>query len=162
NLTRLLEAFWSLPEKAQRNCPLVIAGATGWKNDDIGRMIAKNPNVRPIGYVSRELLPALYESCTLFAFPSHYEGFGMPILEAMAAGAPVITSNVSAMPEVVGDAGILVDPNDDSAIADAMQSILDDPQTASLMGGAARQRARRFTWENCALETKTFFENVVE
>ncbi len=162
NLLTLLEAFSSLPEKTQRENPLVIVGATGWKNESIQRAIAKNGNVRLIGYVSRELLPAVYEGCSLFAFPSHYEGFGMPVLEAMAAGVPIITSNVSALPEVLGDTGIVVDPDDPSSMAEAIESILQDPQTAALMGSAARQRARRFTWEKCALETKHFFETVAE
>jgi glycosyltransferase involved in cell wall biosynthesis len=162
NLAGLLEAFSSLPEKTQRDYPLVLAGATGWKNEDIGRTIARNPNVRAIGYVSRDLLPAVYESSSVFVFPSHYEGFGMPVLEAMAAGIPVITSNVSGLPEVLGDAGILVDPDDAGALAEAITSVLEDPQTANLMGSAARQRARRFPWEKCALETKRFFEVVAE
>ena len=162
NLGGLLEAFASLPDKMQRGYPLVIVGATGWKNGDIQAAIAKNPNVRPIGYVSRELLPAVYESCSAFVFPSHYEGFGMPVLEAMAAGAPVVTSSVSALPEVIGDTGIAVDPDDTSALAEAIGNLLDDPQTAALMGSAGRQRARRFTWEKCALETKGFFESVAD
>ena len=162
NLSGLLEAFASLPEKTQRTYPLVIVGATGWKNAPIQEAISKNANVRPIGYVSRELLPAVYEGCSLFVFPSHYEGFGMPVLEAMAAGAPVITSSVSALPEVIGDTGIAVDPENTSALAEAMGNVLDDPQTAALMGSAGRQRARRFTWERCALETKNFFESVAE
>ena len=162
NLSGLLEAFARLPEKTQQTVPLVIVGATGWKNADIQAAIAKNSNVRPIGYVGRELLPAVYEGCAAFVFPSHYEGFGMPVLEAMAAGAPVITSNVSALPEVIGDAGIAVDPDDTGAIAEAIGNVLDDPQTAALMGSAGRQRARRFTWERCALETKSFFESVAD
>jgi alpha-1,3-rhamnosyl/mannosyltransferase len=158
NLLGLLEAYASLPEQTQRLYPLVIVGATGWKNELIQRAITKNENVRLVGYVSRELLPAVYESCSLFVFPSLYEGFGMPVLEAMAAGRPVVTSNVSALPEVVGDAAIVVDPEDVDALAVAMENVLDDPQTAALMGSEARQRARTFTWERCALETKHFFE----
>jgi alpha-1,3-rhamnosyl/mannosyltransferase len=162
NLLALLEAHASLPEKSQREYPLVIVGAAGWKSEAIQRAISKNPNVRLIGYVSRELLPAIYEASSLFVFPSLYEGFGMPVLEAMAAGAPIIASNVSALPEVLGDTGILVDPDDISAMAEAIESILADPQTAALMGSSARQRARRFTWEKCALETKHFFESMAE
>lgn len=162
NLLGLIEAFSSLPQKTQRDYPLAIVGASGWKNEQIQNAIEKNSNVRLVGYVGRDLLPAVYEGCSLFVFPSHYEGFGMPVLEAMAAGAPVIASNVSALPEVIGDAGILVDPDDPSDIADAMERVLDDRQTAALMGSAARQRARRFTWERCALETKHFFESVGE
>ena len=162
NLLGLLEAFESLPVQTQRAYPLVIVGAAGWKNETIQRAISKNPNVRLVGYVSRELLPAVYEACSLFVFPSYYEGFGMPVLEAMAAGAPVIASKVSALPEVIGETGILVDPDDPEDIAEAMERALEDEQTAAIMGSSARQRARRFTWEKCALETKYFFENVAE
>ena len=162
NLLGLLEAYAGLPAAVQRSYPLVIVGASGWKNESIQRAISKNANVRLAGYVSRELLPAVYEGCSLFVFPSHYEGFGMPVLEAMAAGAPVIASNVSALPEVVGDSGILIDPDDIEDLTEAMERVLEDQQTAALMGSSARQRARRFTWEKCALETKHFFESVAE
>ncbi len=162
NLLGLLEAFTGLPLETQRHYPLVIVGAAGWKNETIQTAIAKNPNVRLAGYVSRELLPAVYEGCSLFVFPSHYEGFGMPVLEAMAAGAPIIASNSSALPEVLGDTGILIDPDDPNNLAEAIAQVLEDQQTAALMGSAARQRARTFTWERCALETKHFFESVGE
>lgn len=162
NLLGLIAAFTSLPQKTQREYPLVIVGASGWKNEAIQNAISKNANVKLGGYVSRELLPAVYEGCSLFVFPSHYEGFGMPVLEAMAAGAPVITSKTSALPEVVGDTGILIDPDDVEDLAEAMERVLEDQQTAALMGSSARQRARRFTWEKCALETKYFFESVGE
>jgi alpha-1,3-rhamnosyl/mannosyltransferase len=162
NLLGLIEAYTSLPLKLQRAYPLVIVGASGWKNEQIRKATGKNPNVRIVGYVSRELLPAVYEGCSLFVFPSHYEGFGMPVLEAMAAGAPVVTSKTSALPEVVGDTAVLVDPDDLGELADAIERVLEDQQTAALMGSSARQRARRFTWEKCALETKHFFESVAE
>ena len=162
NLLGLIEAYSSLPQKTQREFPLVIVGASGWKNETIQDAIGKNSNVRLAGYVSRELLPALYEGCSLFVFPSLYEGFGMPVLEAMAAGAPIVTSSTSALPEVVGDTAILIDPEDIDDLAEAIERVLDDQQTAALMGSAARQRARQFTWEKCALETKHFFESVME
>ena len=157
NLVRLAQAYAALPAALQAQFPLVVVGASGWKNAEIRKALAASPHIRPVGYVTRELLPAVYEACSLFVFPSLYEGFGMPLLEAMAAGAPVLTSNVSAMPEVVGDCGLLADPHDVGAMTEAMRLALEDPTAAALMGGNARQRARRFTWERCALETKMFF-----
>ncbi|MBI1353574.1 MAG: glycosyltransferase [Acidobacteria bacterium] len=162
NLTGLLDALEMLPDSLRRQVPLLLVGPHGWKNEEIQKRLAKTDHVRTLGYVKRELLPAVYEACSLFVFPSLYEGFGMPLLEAMAAGAPVLSSNTSAMPEVVGDAGLLVGPQEPHRMAEAIRNALEDQHTAALMGGQARQRARRFTWERCALETKKFFEETLE
>ena len=160
NLARLAHAYAGLPEKLQKEAPLLIVGDAGWKNEAIRQALESSRHIRTIGYVRRELLPAVYSEASVFVFPSLYEGFGMPLLEAMAAGAPVVTSNVSAMPEVVGDCGLKVDPYDVDALSEALRSVLEDPQTATLMGAQARQRAHRFTWDRCAEETKSFFEAV--
>ncbi len=162
NLMRLLEAFDLLPEQLRARFPLLLAGPEGWNNEEIQKRLGKTRHVRVLGFVRRELLPALYESCSLFVFPSLYEGFGMPALEAMAAGAPVMASKRSALPEVVGGAGLLVHPKKPEKMAEAMRSVLEDPHTAALMGGQARQRARQFSWERCALETKKFFEETLD
>ena len=140
----------------------VLVGPPGWNNDEIQRRLAKARHVRVVGFVRRELLPAVYEGCSLFAFPSLYEGFGMPVLEAMAAGAPVMTSKRSALPEVLGKTGLLVHPKKPEEMAEAMRGGLEDSHTAALMGAQARQRARQFSWERCALDTKKFFEETVE
>ena len=162
NLMGLLDALELLPDNLRRQFPLLLVGPHGWKNERIQKRLARTDHVRVLGYVRRELLPAVYESCSLFVFPSLYEGFGMPALEAMAAGAPVLASNVSALPEVVGDAGLLVRPDDPRKMAESMRHALEDQHTAALMGGHARQRARQFTWERCAMETKKFFEETLE
>lgn len=162
NLLRLLEAYDILPEKLRAQYPLLLVGPPGWNNQEIQKRLTKTRHVRVVGFVRRELLPAVYESCSLFAFPSLYEGFGMPALEAMAAGAPVMASKRSALPEVVGESGLLVHPKKPEEMAEAMRGLLEDPHTAALMGGQARQRARQFTWERCALETKKFFEEMLE
>lgn len=162
NLLRLLEAYEMLPEALRRQNPLLLVGPPGWNNDEIQKRLAKARHVRVVGFVRRELLPAVYEGCSLFAFPSLYEGFGMPVLEAMAAGAPVMTSKRSALPEVLGKTGLLVHPKKPEEMAEAMRGVLEDSHAAALMGAQARQRARQFSWERCALDTKKFFEETVE
>ena len=158
NLLRLAEAHRKLPEKLQERYPLVVAGASGWRNEEIRDVLRKTRHTKVIGFVSRKLLPAVYASASLFALPSLYEGFGMPLLEAMAAGAPVLTSDVSAMPEVIGDCGFTVDPYDVDSIAAGLRRALEDPNAAATAGSRGRQRARQFSWDRCAEQTKVFFE----
>ncbi len=160
NLATLLEAYRLLPEDLRRHWPLVVAGAGGWKNRELRRALSREQGVRSIGYVPAPSLPLVYAGAAVFVFPSLYEGFGMPLLEAMAAGVPVVTSNVSAMPEVVGDAGVTVDPRSPREIAQAVERLLTDPEQARLLGERGRQRARVFTWEKTAVATKAFFERV--
>jgi len=160
NLERLAQAFDMLPAKMQSEYPLVIAGTSGWKNDQIRARLGKNKNVHLIGYVRRELLPAVYASCAAFVFPSLYEGFGLPVVEAMAAGAPVICSNVSALPEVAGGGAMLVDPQDVDGWTTAMVKVLSDPHRAKVMADAGRQRSRSFSWNRTATETLEFFASV--
>lgn len=160
NLARLIEAYARLPEKLRRENPLVVAGASGWKNQKIRRAAKKARYVHSAGYIDRKLLPALYHMASVFAFPSLYEGFGMPLLEAMAAGVPVLTSNVSAMPEVAGEAAVYCDPRSVEGIAEALQALLEDPSRAALLGERGRARARLFTWEKTAQRTMRFFETV--
>jgi alpha-1,3-rhamnosyl/mannosyltransferase len=158
NLIRLAEAHAQLPESLQARCPLVVVGSAGWHNDEIRTVLEKSKHVRLVGYVSRALLPAVYACASLFVFPSLYEGFGMPLLEAMAAGTPVITSSISAMPEVVGEAGVTVDPYDTDEIRDALRAMLEDVNAAALLGARGRDRARNFTWERTAALTWEFLE----
>ena len=158
NLATLLAAYRLLPEELRRSYPLVIAGASGWKNEQLRAEIAALPEVRPIGYVEPQALPLVYAGASAFVFPSLYEGFGMPLLEAMAAGVPVVTSNISAMPEVVGDAGLTIDPRSASDLARAMERVLTDRDLAASLVARGVQRAREFTWEKTALATKAFFE----
>ncbi|MEA3458002.1 MAG: glycosyltransferase family 1 protein, partial [Candidatus Thermoplasmatota archaeon] len=112
------------------------------------------------GYVSDEDLPALYNAADLFVYPSIYEGFGLPPLEAMACGTPVITSNTSSLPEVVGDAGIMVDPPDVDRLADAMHEVLTNEGLRANMIKKGLGRAEMFSWEKCARETLEVYEEV--
>lgn len=161
NLMRLAEAYGQLTDALQARFPLVVVGSAGWDNDEIHEVLRRSKHVRRVGYVSRTLLPAVYRCASLFAFPTLYEGFGMPLLEAMAAGTPVITSNVSAMPEVVGDCGITVDPYDVGALREALRGALEDTHAAAERAAHASVRARTFTWERTAAQTWAFFENVL-
>ena len=159
NLVTLVDAYEKLPAALRKRYPLVITGAEGWKNRGIKKRL-KQLGAHLTGYVSRAHLPAVYHASNLFVFPSLYEGFGMPLLEAMAARVPIVTSNVSAMPEVSGEAAVYVDPRDADDLADAMGRVLERPELASALGEAGRRRARLFTWQATAAQTKAFFEKV--
>lgn len=150
----LIDAVAALP--AESALPLVLAGKKGWYWDRIqGRIHANGlkDRVRLLGYVSDEELPALYSAASVFAFPSRYEGFGLPVLEAMACGTPVITTNVSSLPEVVGDAAILIPPDQPGVLTQALHDALSNTQVAQTLREAGLARARLFTWERAARET---------
>lgn len=160
NLTRLIEAFArfsaGLPRDESAPPLLVIAGKRGWLSEGIEQRAAElgiADRVRFVGYVADEALPALYRDALAFVFPSLYEGFGMPVLEAMACGAPVLTSTTSSLPEVAGDAALLADPHDIAALADGLARLHADEALRSDLRQRGRQRAARFTWERCAEET---------
>ncbi len=161
NIARLVEAYSSMPEGLRREHPLVLVGSLGWKSGEIKRALAKAPEVVVLGHVRRSLLPQIYHGASLFAFPTLYEGFGLPLLEAMAGRLPIVTSNTGAAPEVAGDSAILVDPLSVAEIGNAMERILGNMQISSALGGAGRQRARAYTWEKTAALTKTFFETAL-
>lgn len=136
----LLAAWRSLPAPRPR---LLLAGSKGWKVRETG-------DAEILGYVTRETLRDLYSRCAVFVYPSRYEGFGLPPLEAMACGAPVIAARSGAIPEVLGGAAVLVSPGDPRQLADAMQRVLGDRQLAADLGAAGRGRAAGFTWERSA------------
>jgi glycosyltransferase involved in cell wall biosynthesis len=153
NYERLIEAYGMTRREVRAQVKLVIAGGKGWLYDSIFRRVEElgvAADVRFAGYVADEDLPALYTLAELFVFPSLYEGFGLPPLEAMACGTPVVTSNVSSLPEVVGEAALLVDALDVLALAEAIQRALSDEGLRSRMTHLGRQQARRFTWPGAA------------
>lgn len=143
---------------------LAVVGQTGWKVDEEQGLLVElglQDRVHFTGYVPQADLPALYNGATAFVFPSLYEGFGLPVLEAMACGVPVITSNVSALPEVAGGAALLVDPHDAEAIARAIARVIDEPALARLLARAGIERAAEFTWERCAAATLDAYREVL-
>ncbi len=155
NLLRLLDALVLLHER-EWDIPLVVAGKAGWKSGSIERkmeLLVQRHLVHRIGYVDDRDLPGLYQAATLFAYPSLYEGFGLPVLEAMASGVPVVSSNTSSLPEVAGDAAILINPMETDEIADAIQRILTDDDVRLSMRERGQQRAKAFSWTHTAEET---------
>ncbi len=152
NLPRLFEAFAMLHTDSPGR-KLVIVGARDWRSDRITRTIEHlqlREAVHFIGLVQEEDLPALYCGADLFVFPSLLEGFGLPVIEAMACGTPVVTSTSSSLPEVAGEAAILVDPYDPAAIAAAMRRVLDNRALADDLRARGLARARQFSWEQTA------------
>ena len=142
---------------------LALVGGAGWEMEAVLRDLDDarlRDRVHLLDYVSDEQLRALYHRAALYIHPSLYEGFGLTVLEAMAAGVPVVTSNSSSLPEVAGDAALLVDPHDDEAIADAMRRLCLDPDLATAKRNAGLARARLFSWDTCAEELRDVFVEV--
>jgi glycosyltransferase involved in cell wall biosynthesis len=162
NLITLLEAFKRL-QVTGCNLKLVIAGRAGWLYQpffDRLKALGLGDTVRLLGYVPDVDLPALYRAAEVFVFPSLYEGFGLPPLEAMACGTPVVCSNASSLPEVVGDAGLLVPPDDVAGLAAAIGRVLTDPALRAELSARGRERAARFTWEEAARRTLEVYRRI--
>jgi len=151
NLPRLVAAYRQLDEPLQREHPLVVVGDLGWRTDaTVAALDSLEGRCTLLGKVSDAALGELYRRCAVFCYPSLYEGFGLPVLEAMAAGAAVVTSNVSSLPEVGGDAVAYADPHDPAGIASALRELLLSPERRAALGAAARTRAAGFSWERSA------------
>ena len=150
NIPGLIEAYRILCSLLPAPCSLIIAGPFGWKYEPIMKAIEETEGVQYIGYVAPEDKPALYQLADLFVYPSLYEGFGFPVLEAMAAGTPVITSNRSSLPEVTGDAAYLVNPYNVSELARAMEMLTTDARLRALLIERGKRRAGEFRWEETA------------
>jgi len=164
NASGLLEAFRIARERYALPHELHLVGMPGTGADLVARRLAAAAAaglpVRAVGYVDEETLRAEYEDASLLVFVPLVEGFGLPPLEAMACGVPVVASNTSAVPEVCGDAALLVDPEDPGAVAEAMGRVLMDPALAARLRAAGLARAARFTWEAAALATRDTYECV--
>lgn len=161
NHVRLFEAFAQLPKDPE----LVLVGTKGWLNQEVFgaiRRLGLQDRVRILGYVPDDELPALYGGATMFVYPSLYEGFGLPPLEAMACGVPVLTSDVASLPEVVGDAALLVDPYSVEELAEGMRRLWDDGALRSDLSRRGLERARGFSWERTARETHQAYREAVD
>jgi glycosyltransferase involved in cell wall biosynthesis len=161
NVARLIEAYARLSSDRP---PLMLIGGRGWLYDDVfARVEALNlsDEVHFVGYVPAEDLPRWYNAASLFVYPSLYEGFGLPPLEAMACGTPVVTSTASSLPEVVGDAGLLVDPTDTEELASAMGLVLADAGLREEMRGAGLARARDYSWRRTAQHTVSSYRQAL-
>ncbi|HEX5227588.1 MAG TPA: glycosyltransferase family 1 protein, partial [Bryobacteraceae bacterium] len=160
NIVRLVEAF----EGVDAGWKLVLAGATGFDAETALDRIASSArrnDIQVLGYVSDADLEDLYRRTSIFAFPSLDEGFGMPVLDAMARGVPVLTSNVSAMPEVAGDAALLVDPTDVKSIAGGLNRLTSDSGLRDRLAKAGFARAREFTWEKSVDATWKVYQELI-
>jgi glycosyltransferase involved in cell wall biosynthesis len=167
NHARLIEAFArvraALP--SMPDLQLAMAGPTQWRGAELAERIDSlglRGAVVDLGYVPDADLPALYTAATAFAFPSLYEGFGLPVLEAMACGTPVVTSNTTSLPEVAGDAALLVNPCDADAIAHALRRLLTDGPLRQDLRTRGLARAARFTWDRTARETVAVYRRLVD
>jgi alpha-1,3-rhamnosyl/mannosyltransferase len=159
NIDLLLDAFESLPPSLREHYHLVIAGPAGWASHHTR---ARLRHVRYLGYVPEALLPALTAGATVFVYPSLYEGFGFPVVQAMAAGTPVITSDVSSLPEVAGNAALLVDPRSQSELHHALSRLLTSDGLRGALASAGRARAEHFHWEDCAARSLEFFQRIAQ
>ncbi len=164
NLHRLVEAFDQLVRTTSLSTQLVIAGGQGWLMDDFSSVIKQKKlgdRICLTGYLQDEELSALYSSCKAFVYPSLYEGFGLPPLEAMACGAPVITSRIPSISETVGTAARLVDPRDVNDLASAIAELLTDETTRRHFADAGVEHVKKFTWEQTALKTLDVYRQLL-
>jgi glycosyltransferase involved in cell wall biosynthesis len=151
NLPRLVDAYALLPESLQAQHPLVVVGGHGWETrETLEALHSLGERSVLLGSVSDAALGELYRRCALFCYPSLGEGFGLPVLEAMASGAAVITSNISSLPEVGGDAVEYVDPLDVAGISAALRALLESPSRRAALAALGRERARQSTWQRTA------------
>ncbi len=161
NLATLLDAYELLPADVRQQYVLVVAGPAGWSSANLKRRLQSlAPAVRYLGYVPESHMPALFAGSALFAYISLYEGFGFPVAQALAAGAPVLTSAVSSLPELAAGTAELVDPRSVEAVRAALLRLLTSGERRCALANAGRLRAREFTWERCARQSLEFFERV--
>lgn len=165
NLHRLLQAYAHLPADVRNQVQMVIAGGKGWGGVDARSIAAKlniDDRIRVIGHVDDALLSTLYAHAMFLAMPSLYEGFGLPLVEAMARGIPVLTSNRSSMPEVAGAAGLLVDPADVGSISNGLLSIIVDNSLRRALSENTLKMAEHYRWDKAAQATLEIFDEAVQ
>jgi glycosyltransferase involved in cell wall biosynthesis len=163
NLERLIEAFHLVRDRGLDRLKLVLIGDEISKYTALRRAVHRHqlhPYVRFLGYLPEETLAVMYRLAGVFVFPSLYEGFGLPPLEAMASGTPVVTSNVSSLPEVAGDAAVLVDPYDTRSIADGIYRVLTDQRLRADLRRLGLARAGQFSWESSVRRVREIYGQV--
>ncbi len=163
NIVGLLDAYAALPAALRGRFELVLVGGKGWLDTQIRKRLQElsGMRIRTTGYVPDADLPAIYSGAELFVYPSFYEGFGMPPLEAMACGVPVIVSDSSSLPEVVGDAAVKVAPGDTDALSKAMELVLSDGEHAARMRERGLRQAQRFTWVESARRMQLLIDELL-
>lgn len=163
NIGTLLDAYGRLPASLRGNCPLVVCGYRGWQSDALHRRLQEAQDqgwVKYLGFVPNAALPLLMAGARLFAYPAHYEGFGLPVLEAMASGVPVVCSNATTLPEVSGGAAAMHDANDVDALLVHLQRGLEDDIWRNDARERGLVRAGVFSWARCARETMAVYQAV--
>jgi glycosyltransferase involved in cell wall biosynthesis len=164
NINAIISAFNFLKQKYKVEHQLVLIGKKGWNYEPIFTAIQNSPckdEIHHLDYLSNELVALFYSKADVFLYPSHYEGFGLPVLEAMTLGTPVITSNTSSIPEVTGDAAILIDPNDYMQLAEAILQVISDSQLRQNLINKGKIRADLFSWERTAKETLKAYKSII-
>jgi glycosyltransferase involved in cell wall biosynthesis len=167
NTAHLIRCFFKiLSENRYDDDYLVLAGSKGWLYEEIFQTVNSSSKLKNkvifTGFIDDEDISKVYSGASFFVYPSLYEGFGLPPLEAMQCGIPVITSNNSSLPEVVGNAGIMVDATDEEQLCHAMSQLLDDSNLRNQLSIQALQQAQKFSWEKCAFETLTIYQHILE
>jgi glycosyltransferase involved in cell wall biosynthesis len=164
NVGMLVRAYAALRQQGSVDHALVLAGARGWHYEPIFQLVRDldlEAHVRFPGFVPVEEQALWYSSAAVFAFPSLYEGFGLPLLEAMACGTPVVASRASSLPEVVGDAGVLVDPSDVDGLSVTLRDLLEDEGRRRAFSESGLRRSRLFSWRRTATETVRVYREVL-
>lgn len=164
NLQAALNAYALLPEQLRKIYPLILVGMKGWKTDALEERLAPmlaSGQVRQLGYLTREQLTIVTAGATAMVYPSVYEGFGLPPLESMSCGVPVIASNVSSIPEVVGDSGVLLDPSDIDGLALSMRELIEDTALRAQLSKKALLRSQTFSWERCVNQTMDVYRAAI-
>jgi len=163
NLINLLKAYAGLPREYKERVNFVIAGGEGWGRNmhQVITGLELSKYVKLVGYVDENILATLYSNARFLALPSFYEGFGLPLVEAMEYGIPVLTSNTSSMPEVVGDAGLLVDPSDIDSISDGLKKLIGDKELRKRLAARAKYRASKFDWDTSSVKIIETFKSAI-
>ena len=163
NLETIIQAYTKLPQSIQNCYKMVIVGAYGWKQSNILKKYSNlidSGNLVILGYMDQKFLPSIISGAALVAYPSRYEGFGLPVLESMACGTPVISSNCSSMPEILNNPDILLNPDDTSAWTETMKNILNDRDYSEYLSKQGVIRAKDFSWNSCAEKTFSTYSKV--
>jgi glycosyltransferase involved in cell wall biosynthesis len=164
NVIGLIQAFDYLKQNYKIEHQLILIGQTGWKYQPILDMINQSPyrtEIHRLNYLSDDLVALFYTQAEAFIYPSFYEGFGLPVLEAMTLGAPVITSNSSSLPEITGDSALLINPNDSMELAEAMLNLIRDRVLRDNLIFKGKEQANKFSWEKTAQATLNVYRSII-
>ena len=165
NILTLLRAYDRLSVSEKKNFPLVISGYKGWENEELFKLFHKGQSegwIKYLGFVPGKNLPVLFSAAISFVFPSIYEGFGLPVLEAMTSGTPVICSNATSLPEVVGDAALQHEPEDVEMLTNYLKMMMEDASKRQLMINSGLVQAQQFSWSLCADKTIEAYQQVAK